>query len=453
MSWPPPPSLEEDSAAAACKCLIASPTKALQDDDPPQRPLVTSIAEKIRMLSRQNLFAPILVWKRPHPELPPQPTTFIKQNQGENDSKLWLARQNAVRHRQSGGPTMAKSPNVWKLIEQFLNTKASASSKPGKPRHLAVSDTVPKGELRVKRLKRSLPMLLNGLRYDTTPDTGSLENAISADEARRLGLKITGKGRQFLMGNGSMAISLGIVRLKCAFALGERCMTRQSFNVIDNLAVPVIIGKAFLDISKTMTLHQHRLEEVWISAKKAFRVMHLNRPRQLVRCFVNGKLVHANPDTGSEMDLMSPVYARENALQIEALEEGEDWVQFADGSTAKLLGKTQVDLDIYDGRYRSPTGYKDHSRTFYLLDGLSTDVLLGDEALYDMHVFTEHEDSFVDSDDCGSPIEMNLITWFDKRARQMSDTLAALSSATSKQSKSTLLQRCYSPVQAQLLIL
>ena len=279
-------------------------------------------------------------------------------------------------------------------------------------------------------------MFLNGSRYNTTPDTGSLENAISADEARRLGLKVSGRGRQFLMGNGSETKSLGVVRLKCAFALGERCMTRQSFNVIDNLAVPVIIGKRFLDISKTMTLHQHRLEAVWMSAKKAFRVMHLNRPRQLVRCYVNGKLVHANPDTGSEVDLMSPFYARENALNIEALEEGEDWVQFADGSTAKLLGKTHVDLDIYDGRYRSPTGYIGHSRTFYLLDGLRTDVLLGEEALYDMHIFTAHEDSFVDSDDCGLSIEMNLIIWFDKRTRQMSDTLAVLSSARSKQSKS-----------------
>jgi hypothetical protein len=295
-----------------------------------------------------------------------------------------------------------------------------------------VSGMMSHGGFRMQRLKRCLPMLLNGWRYNTTPDTGSLENAISADEARRLRLKISGKGRQFLMGNGSRTISLGTVRLKCAFALGERCMTRQSFNVIENLTVPVIIGKTFLDISKTMTLHQHRLEAISTSAKEDFRVMHLNRPRQLVRCYVNGKLVHANPDTGSEVDLMSPSYARENMLQIEALEKDEDWVQLADGSTAKLLGRVYVDLDIYDGRYRCPTGYIGHSRPFYVLDGLTTDILLGEAALYDMHVFTEHEDSFVDSNACGVSIEMNLITWFDKRTRQMSDTLALLSSARSQ---------------------
>lgn len=320
----------------------------------------------------------------------------------------------------------------------FSNTTASASSMPAKASDPAVSDSLLNGGSGMQRLKRCLPMFLNGSRYNTTPDTGSLENAISADEVRRLGLRITGKGQQFLLGNSSRTISLGIVRLKCAFALGERCVTRQSFNVIDNLIVPVIIGKRFLDISKTMTLHQHRLETVGISAKKPFRVMHLNRPRQLVRCYVNGKLVYANPDTGSEVDLMSPLYACENMFKIETVEEGENWVQFANGSTAKLLGKTQVDLDIYDGRCRSPTGHIGHSRTFYLLDGLGNDVLLGEEALYNMHVFTEHEDSLVNSDDCGFTIEMNLITWFDKRTRQMSDTLAVLSSARSKQSKSPL---------------
>lgn len=293
----------------------------------------------------------------------------------------------------------------------------------------------PKSGSRMQRLKRFLPMFLNGSRYDTTPDTGSLENAISADEVRRLGLKITGRKREFLLGNGSKSKSLGVVRLKCAFARGERCVTRQSFNVFDTLVVPVIIGKTFLDISQTMTLHRHRLEAVWMSAKKAFRVMHLNRPRQLVRCYVNGKLVHANPDTGSEVDLLSPSYAHENMLKIEGLDEGEGWVQFADGRTAKLLGKTHVNLDMYDGRYRPPTAGIGIPRTFYLLDGLRTDILLGDETLSDMHVFTKHEDSFVESDDCGLSVEMSLITWFDKRTRQMSETLAMLSSASSKQSK------------------
>jgi hypothetical protein len=305
-----------------------------------------------------------------------------------------------------------------------------------------VSGTKLNDGFRMQCLKRCLPMLLNGCRYNTTPDTGSLENAISADEARRLRLKISGKGRQFLMGNGSRTISLGAVRLKCAFALGERCTTRQSFNVIENLTVPVIIGKAFLDIFKTMTLHQHRLEAIATSSRKDFRVMHLNRLRQLVRCYVNGKLVHANSDTGSEVDLMSPSYARGNMLEIEALEKDEDWVQLADGSTAKLLRRVHVDLNIYDGRYRSPTGYICHSRTFYVLDGLTIDILLGEAALYDMQVFIEHEDSFVDSNVCGVSIEMNLITWFDKRTRQMSDTVALLSSVRSQQGKSTCVRYC-----------
>lgn len=280
-------------------------------------------------------------------------------------------------------------------------------------------------------------MLLNGCLYKTTPDTGSSENAISADEVRRLRLDISGHRREFLMADGSRTLSLGNVRLECAFAQGEHCTTWQLFNVFDNLAVPVIIGKKFLDVSETLTLYQNRLDIDWTAPKNGFRVMHLSQPRQLMRCFVNGKLVHANPDTGSEVDLMSPIYACENMLNIQGLEEGEDRVQFADGRTAKLLGKTQVDLDIYDGHYGFPTGHKGHSRTFYILDGLTTEILLGEEALFDMQVFTDHADSFVYLDDGALPNPINLITWFDKRGRQMSDTLALLSSARSQQSKFT----------------
>lgn len=292
-------------------------------------------------------------------------------------------------------------------------------------------------------------MVLNDLFYKTIPDIGSLENAISADEVRRLGLNIYGRRRVFSMADGSRTISLGKVRLKCEFALSNDTMTWQSFNVFNKLATPVIIGKTFLDISKTLTLHQNRLQIDWISSEDYSRVMFLNSPRQLMRCFVDGKLVHANPDTGSEVDLMSPMYARKNGFNIEELEEGEEWVQFADGRTAKLLGKTQVDLDIFDGCYRSPTGYKCHSRTFYLLDGLTTDILLGEQALFDMEVFTEHADSFMDLDDGELCNAINLITWFDKRGRQMSDTLALLSSARPQQSRfSPEAQRYLSPVQA-----
>ena len=283
--------------------------------------------------------------------------------------------------------------------------------------------------------KRCLPMFLNGLHYNTTPDTGSLENAISVYEVRRLGLRISRSRRQFLMADGSPTVSLGMVRLKCAFARSKHIRIWQSFNVFKNLAVPVIIGKTFLDDSETLTLHQDRFEFDSTSSKNCFRVMHLCQPRQLMRCFVNGKLVYANPDTGSEVDLMSPIYARKNDLKIEGLEEGEDQVQFADGRTAKLVGKTRVDLDMCNGRDESPTGHRGRSRTFYLLDGLTTDILLGEEALFDMEVFIKHQDTFMDSEDGELSNAINLITWFDKRGRQMANTLALLSSARSQQSK------------------
>ena len=318
---------------------------------------------------------------------------------------------------------------------------ASATEMPARGSNLAISDTVAKKESGLQRVRRQLPIFLNGLRYNAIPDTGSVENAMSVDEASRLGLKITGTRRKFLIGNGRMVKSLGIVHLNCSFALGEPCMTWQPFNVFKNLTAPIIIGKTYLDISKTLTLHQHRLEKVWMSAKKAMRVMHLNRPKQLVRCYVNGGLAHANPDTGSEVDLMSPSYASENMLEVEPLEEDEKRVQLADGSIAKLLGKTNVILDIDNGHHKSSTKNKGQFRTFYLLDGLGTDILLGEEVLYDLDIFSDHQDSFVDIDDNGFYTHMNLIIWVKKRTRQMIDTFAMSSSARSNECKSPVWPR------------
>lgn len=166
------------------------------------------------------------------------------------------------------------------------------------------------------------------------------------------------------MGNGGKTKSLGPVYLKCAFAKGDQLPTRRLFHVFTKLAVKAIMGKKFLDNTKTPKEHQHRLEEVYTTAKTSLCVMHLSRPRQLMFCYVNGHLVQANPDTGSEMDLMSPSYARKMGLEVKGLGNGYRRIQFADGSTAKLLGKANASFDACDGFSKVPTGYKEHDRTF-----------------------------------------------------------------------------------------
>jgi hypothetical protein len=154
--------------------------------------------------------------------------------------------------------------------------------------------------------------------------------------------------------------------------------------------------------------------------------MHLNRLKQLMRCYVNENLVHVNSDTDSEVDLMLLSYARETILKIETLEKDENWVHLVDECMTKLLEKTQIDLNIFDDCYKSSTSYINHSRTFYILNKLLIDVLLEEVVLYNINVFILHKDSFVISKDCEFSVEIYLITWFDKRTRQMSNTLVVL---------------------------
>lgn len=53
-------------------------------------------------------------------------------------------------------------------------------------------------------------------------------------------------------------------------------------------------------------------------------------------------------------------------------------------------------------------------RKFYVLDGLTTDVLLGEDLLYGINAFTDHASSFVDVDELGIPLELKGIVWLNR---------------------------------------
>ena len=133
-----------------------------------------------------------------------------------------------------------------------------------------VSSTSSNKQLKSNCLKRYLPLNFEGKRHLAIIDYGASENAISADEFRRRGLKITGKGREFEMANRQKTNSFGSVRLKTSFCRGAPEPTIQVFHVIEGLPVEYLVGRKFLDDTKTLTLHQDRLELVDSSMKRGY---------------------------------------------------------------------------------------------------------------------------------------------------------------------------------------
>jgi len=58
-------------------------------------------------------------------------------------------------------------------------------------------------------------------------------------------------------------------------------------------------------------------------------------------------------------------------------------------------------------------------RKFYVLDGLTTDVLLGEDLLYGINAFTEHKTSFVDREGIDRSVELKGIVWLDRAEQRL----------------------------------
>lgn len=269
--------------------------------------------------------------------------------------------------------------------------------------------------------RKVLPMLIGRSPLDAIADTGSDENAMTESTARGLGIAFSTKPkhrREFEVASGKKIYSSGRAIVECAFPeRGEQKM-RCAFNIFPHLITPLIMGRQFLDNTETLTKHSHRLRDRVLDACEPRRVMYLTRPARRVRCTLNLRPVLANADTGSEADLVSYDYVRRAGLTMESPEDGYETIQFADGTFGRISGKVVADLHIDDnvnGALRAVTT----KRTLHVLQGLTTDVLLGEELLFQMHVFTDHSQAFVDITYFENFPQLNAITWLRQVDRSL----------------------------------
>lgn len=81
---------------------------------------------------------------------------------------------------------------------------------------------------------------------------------------------------------------------------------------------------------------------------------------------------------------MSHLFALEHGSKVQ---NEKAVVEFADGSVAVTLGAVQVDLAV---RKRDSTEFRRvRKAVFYLLDGLRQNLIVGEDALEELEVFTK----------------------------------------------------------------
>ncbi|RYP25877.1 hypothetical protein DL768_011641 [Monosporascus sp. mg162] len=233
------------------------------------------------------------------------------------------------------------------------------------------------------------------------PDTGSDETIISLELTNRLSLEIKpSEGKSFSLANGTIVAAVGQTQLQYCFASDSKRDTEDYWctaYVFSSLVVPVIMGASLLKETKTLTKYRDRMVEEFVPVMQALRVNSVGKPKQSVVCRLDSFVGCANPDTGSDLDLVRPEFCEERAFVIEPTEEVLV-VQFADGSTANTLGAVQVPFSV--GNLDPVKGFMSRGQTldtvFHVLENLSSDILIGQDTIEELDLFNRHADSLLE---------------------------------------------------------
>jgi len=297
---------------------------------------------------------------------------------------------------------------------EMLNVRPSIEVMPPPPLPPA---SIPTRAHRPRKPRLGLPITLHKQGVLATvlacADTGADINIMSDEVAKTLGYSeydALPEKKEFALANGKLVEAIGMVESVCSFGVETESLLTMTcaFYVLLKAATPIIMGLSFLEQTKTMTEHRERLVRVPTPALQALSVCSIDKPRWLLSCELNHRETLATPDSGSEIDLISPSFAAERGLTVYP---GEEAIQMADGSIAITAGFVRVDMAVASSNASSP---KSHQKSFItvdllLLDSLSHDIIVSEDSLEELEVFTEHSSALVPAPQDSGPLGINRI--------------------------------------------
>jgi len=257
-------------------------------------------------------------------------------------------------------------------------------------------------------------MIIQGLEIETCPDSGSYENIMHKNMATKLGLHVNESPinqRVFRMADSRYIQALGCTSAQCTFAHQPEVIFQCTFYIFPSLIAPVIMGLRFLEETETLTTHRHRVEVSQIPDTERARVLALGNPKSHIWCSFNGKPVVASADTGSEIDLISMDFAKRCKLLLRTTRPNQCEVQMADGSVVGVEGQVEayVSLGLESVAYAPTLQHR-----FYVLNGLTCDVVFGDNFVSNNDVFSL-KDAFIQTPDCA---KVETIFWMRPSERR-----------------------------------
>jgi hypothetical protein len=185
------------------------------------------------------------------------------------------------------------------------------------------------------------------------------------------------------LGNGKQVEIVGHATMPFSFK-GETESHQLDFLVLPRCVKDVILGSPFLQLTKLFERHAHRIVRK-IREFPGFQACYTASQERVVG-LLDGELVHALPDTGSDVMLISETYAKRRGLHVDRGLHHCFPLTFADGSQSWTSG---IAKDV-SWQYGTDGG-EFTLCDFYVLKDLQCDVLLSYDFLHRNDAFSLHE--------------------------------------------------------------
>ncbi|KAJ4241531.1 hypothetical protein NW757_012230 [Fusarium falciforme] len=220
---------------------------------------------------------------------------------------------------------------------------------------------------------------------DALADTGAQSNFISPQFAKKVGL-VPDKSapRRIQLPGGKQIVSPGNVKVPFSFQ-GELKKYVLDCWIIPGCTNDLVLSRAFLSATKTLTEFKSRVKESMLNnLPKRLRLNLIGNERQRLWGSLNGRSALALPDTGSDVMLVSAQWAKENKLEVDCDSEHRLELEVADGSTVFTAGI------VHNAIWTFGDMGEDVYCDFYVLEGLSVDVVFSNDFVFELDVFSEY---------------------------------------------------------------
>ncbi|KXH47978.1 hypothetical protein CNYM01_02566 [Colletotrichum nymphaeae SA-01] len=223
---------------------------------------------------------------------------------------------------------------------------------------------------------------------EALPDTGAQFNIISAHLAQKLRLEPKSHTERLIqLPTGGDVLSPGCLKVPFSFR-GEKKVTNLTCFILPHISHDLVLSGAFLRATETLlTKYKSRITAAVRQCSKRLGLRLIGNERRCLHGLIDGQPVEALPDTGSDVMIMSEAYALSRGFNIDRNLQNFINLELADGSEVFTCGLVRgVDWTFAASRQSVKCD-------FYVLEDLCTDVVLNNDFLFGLDVFSTELES------------------------------------------------------------